>query len=46
MTARIVDLDRWRVEHPPMIRLVNISLHCWSAYWRLCAAISRQLWRL
>lgn len=27
MTAEIVDLSRWREDHPPLLRL-------WSAYWR------------
>jgi|GEM_PF-1859012 len=38
MTAEIVDLDQWRVEHPPAVRLVNIGLHCWLASWRLWSA--------
>lgn len=38
MSERIVDLDKWRAEHPPAVRLANIAVHCWSASWRLWAA--------
>lgn len=46
MTARIVDLKQWSDDHPPAVRLVNITLRCWGAYWRLVAAASRAVWRL
>lgn len=46
MSAEIVDLDQWRADHPPAVRLMNISLHCWLAYWRLCGAAARAIWRL
>ena len=46
MTGQIVDLKQWRHDHPPAVRLANIGLHCWLAYWRLCAAASRALWRI
>ena len=38
MTARIVDLTQWREEHPPAVRLMQIWMHCGSAYWRLIFA--------
>lgn len=41
MTARIVDLQKWREGHPPMVRLVNISVHLMSASFQL----QRNAWR-
>lgn len=35
MTAEIVSLDKWREEHPPAVRLLNIWGHCAMAGWRL-----------
>ena len=35
MTAEIVSLDKWREEHPPAVRLLNIWGHCAMASWRL-----------
>jgi len=31
--AQIIDLARWRREHPPLLR-------CWAAYWRCIGAWS------
>ena len=39
MTAEIVSLNKWREDHPPVVRLANITLHCWAASWRLWFAI-------
>lgn len=39
MTAKIVDLDKWRADHPPALRLMTITLHCWVTTWRLWAAL-------
>ncbi|MEN6630005.1 MAG: hypothetical protein ABFC42_10195 [Sulfuricella sp.] len=39
MTAEIVSLSKWREDHPPVVRLVNIGMHCWLASWRLWAAL-------
>lgn len=38
MDAQIVDLAKWRQDHPPAVRLVNIGLHCWLASFRLWSA--------
>ena len=38
MTATVTDLSKWREDHPPAVRLAQIGLHCWSAYWRLVFA--------
>ena len=38
MTAEIVSLNKWREDHPPVVRLANITLHCWLASFRLWAA--------
>lgn len=46
MTAEIVSLNKWREDHPPMVRLTAITLHCWSAYFRLCGAIMHSVYRL
>ncbi len=41
MTAQIVDLDKWREEHPPLVRLAHISVHLMSASFQL----QRNAWR-
>jgi hypothetical protein len=41
MTAKIVDLDKWREEHPPIVRLAHISAHLISASFQL----QRNAWR-
>lgn len=38
MSAEIVSLDKWRAEHPPAVRLLNIWGHCTLAGWRLYSA--------
>ena len=35
MTAKIVDLDKWREDHPPLVRLARIQCHLFSAALRL-----------
>lgn len=45
MSAQIVDLAKWREEHPPLVRLMNINAHCWAASWRLWGAWMGVLWR-
>ena len=37
-STKVVDLQQWRTDHPPMMRLAAISLHCWQAYWRMLFA--------
>lgn len=46
MTARIIDQAKWREEHPPMVRLMNITTHCWAASWRLWGAWMGVFWRI
>lgn len=41
MTAKIVDLDKWREDHPPLMRLAHIQCHLFSAVLRL----QRNAWR-
>lgn len=41
MTARIVDLAKWREEHPPLVRLAHISGHLMMAGF----ALQRHAWR-
>ena len=38
MTATVTDLQKWREVHPPVVRLMQIWMHCGSAYWRLIFA--------
>lgn len=45
MSAKVVDLQRWRESHPPAVRLTHITLHCWAASWRLWGAWMGLLWR-
>lgn len=35
MQAQIVDLAKWREEHPPLVRLAHIQCHLLSATMRL-----------
>ena len=37
-STKVIDLQQWREEHPPMVRLAAISMHCWQAYWRMMFA--------
>jgi hypothetical protein len=41
MTAKIVDLDKWREEHPPLVQLANISANLMRAHFKL----QRNAWR-
>lgn len=41
MNAQIVDLAKWREEHPPLVRLAHIQRHLFSASLRL----QRNSWR-
>ena len=41
MTARIISLDKWRAEHPPMVRLAHLSGHILIA----SLALQRNAWR-
>ena len=38
MTATVTDLAKWREDHPPAVRLLNIWLQCGAAGLRLYAA--------
>jgi hypothetical protein len=44
MSAEIVNMKQWSEDHPPAVRLVNITVKCWGAYWNLQAAIFRATW--
>ena len=35
MTAKVVDLAKWREEHPPMLRLLMAHQRCVTAWWSL-----------
>lgn len=35
MTATVTNLDKWREDHPPVVRLLNIWVQCGAAGWRL-----------
>lgn len=41
MNAKIIDLTKWREEHPPLVRLAHIQCHLMSATLRL----QRNAWR-
>lgn len=41
MEAQIIDLAKWREEHPPLIRLAHISCHLMMASF----AFQRNAWR-
>ncbi len=41
MTARVVDLAKWREDHPPLVRLAHISGHLMVASF----AYQRNAWR-
>ena len=41
MTAQIVDLEKWRQEHPPLVRLAHIQCHLMSATLQM----QRNAWR-
>ncbi len=41
MTARVVDLAKWREAHPPLVRLAHISGHLMVASF----AYQRNAWR-
>jgi hypothetical protein len=36
--SNVTDLEQWRNDHPPVIRLATISMHCFRAYWRMVFA--------
>lgn len=35
MTAKIVDLARWREDHPPAVRCALAMSRCWWKWWTL-----------
>lgn len=35
MNAKIIDLTKWREEHPPLVRLANVSVHLMNASFQL-----------
>ena len=37
-STKVVELAQWKAEHPPLVRLATISMHCWRAYWRMMFA--------
>jgi len=41
VTAEIVDLTKWREEHPPLVRLAHITGHLMLASF----ALQRNAWR-
>ena len=38
MTATVTDLAKWKEDHPPAVRLLNIWIQCGSAGMRLYSA--------
>jgi hypothetical protein len=43
MPASVTDLQKWRDDHPPTLRLLNIWGHCAMAGWRLYWAAWRAM---
>ncbi len=41
MTAEIVDLARWREDHPPLVMLWQAQQRCLAAWWSLMIRINR-----
>ena len=41
MNAQIIDLGKWREEHPPLVRLVHIQCRLFAASFEL----QRNAWR-
>lgn len=41
MNAQIINLAKWREEHPPLVRLAHIQCHLLSASFQL----QRNAWR-
>ena len=35
MIARVIDLARWRNDHPPLVRNLQAAVTCWQAWARL-----------
>lgn len=45
MTARIVDLAKWREEHPPLLRLLMAHQRCVTAWWSLFFTWPMRCWK-
>ena len=46
MTGQIVNLDQWRHDHPPLVRLAHISTQMMGAAFRLQQSAWRAWWSL
>ncbi len=41
MSAKIVDLKQWEIEHPPIMRLMMAHQRCLVAWWSLFFSLPR-----